>query len=184
MPTGEHSPGRVTWRRQRETTSRQRRSAIPVSRKMRHSHHTSARTQPTQRTLCAMRKTESATPRTIQNEHCDFVCSSARRRRTKAQEEKRSPPDPATTSTATRSAAAQQCSAKRLTRHTVGADTTQDGLSQRRRSYGSDRNDPRREVRDESAVVQTDDEDASKGMSVSTCQRREPRDASRDESEE
>ena len=39
--------------------------------------------------------------------------------------------------------------------------TTDDGLSQRRRSYGSDRSDPRRDARDESAV-RADDEDAKK----------------------
>ena len=52
-------------------------------------------------------------------------------------------------------------SAKRLTRHTVGVDTTDDGLSLRRRSHGSDRSDPRRDARDESAV-RADDEDARK----------------------
>ena len=53
------------------------------------------------------------------------------------------------TSTSTRSAAAQYCSAKRLTRHTEKVDIADDGLSQRSRSYGSDRNDPRRDARDE-----------------------------------
>ena len=77
------------------------------------------------------------------------MCSSTRRRRVKAQEEQQAPPGPEMASTASRSAAAQQCSAKRLTRDTEVLNTTQDGLSQRRRSYGSE---PRREDRDESAL--------------------------------
>ena len=48
--------------------------------------------------------------------------------------------------------------AKRLTRDTEAVDTTQEGLSQRRRSYGSK---PRREDRDESAL-RADDENVGK----------------------
>ena len=47
------------------------------------------------------------------------------------------------------------------TGETEEVDTTDDGLSQRRRSYGSDRSDPRRDARDESAV-RADDEDDRK----------------------
>ena len=89
------------------------------------------------------------------------------------------------------SAAAQQCSMsesketqQRGDQEAVG--TTQDGLSQRRRGYGSKL---RREVRNESAV-QADDEDAgrkrqprreNRDESTVGVGRREPRDESRDE---
>ena len=51
--------------------------------------------------------------------------------------------DPEMVSPASRSAAAQQYSAKRVTRNTEAVDTTRDGLSQRRKSYGSE---PRRKL--------------------------------------